>query len=200
MSRTPSKTGSRLASLVVLLVMGAILYAVSPLFLPRWRWENIEPNWQSLATAAKLPVTKLQSQYDIVVRYKPRGDKDPVPWQVITCTPAVDPENDVEFQRVRVTLISDRTGEPPSSLRLGSLNYRDIFFKGKAWRFPPGTLPATFGFNRARPVFVYEAMTFDKLDSSEAFRMDGEMKEAKWTDDDSEIEDGYRAPGAPAEE
>lgn len=200
MSGTPSKTGARLASLVVLAVIGAVVYAVSPLFLPRWRWENIDPHWERLATAAKLPVAKLQTQYDIVVRYKPRGDKDPVPWQIITCTPAVDPENEVEFQRVRVTLISDRTGEPPSALRLGSLNYRDIFFKGKAWRFPPGTLPASMGFNRVRPVFLYEASTFDKLDSNEAFRMDGEMKEPKWTDDDAEIEDGYRAPGSSAAE
>jgi hypothetical protein len=200
MSGTPSKTGARLASLAVLLVLGAIVYAFSPLFLPRWRWENLDPNWDKLALAAKLPAAKLQSQYDIVVRYKPRGDQDPVPWQVITCSPAVDPENEVEFQRVRVTLVSDRTGEPPSALRLGSLNYRDIFFKGKAWRFPPGSLPAIMGFNRARPVFVYDASTFDKLDSNEAFRMDGEMKESKWTDDDSEIVDGYRPPGAPAAE
>ena len=200
MSRTPSKTGSRLASLVVLLVLGAIAYALSPLFLPRWRWENIDPKWEILAVAAKLPVAKLQAQYDIVVRYKPRGDKDPVPWQIITCTPAVDPENEIEFQRVRATLISDRTGEPPSALRLGSLNYRDIFFKGKAWRFPPGTLPAVMGFNRVRPVFLYDAGTFDKLESSDAYRMEAEMKEPKWTDDDEEVQDGYRAPGAPAEE
>ena len=197
MSGTPTKTGSRVAALVVLVVLLGIGYAISPLFLPRWRWSNIEPYWETLAQQAKVPVSKLQQTYDVVVRYKPRGDNDPVPWQVVSSEPLYDPENDDEHYIVRVTLVSDRSGEPPSKLRLGSLNYRDIFFKGKVWRFAPGS----FGFNRHRPVLVYDAWTFDKLESGDAYRWDGEMKESsKWTNDDEDVEDGYTPGGAPAAE
>lgn len=190
---TPSKNGSRLALIAVLIPLGFLLYYISPLVMPRWRWEHMDNKWEELASSTKLPQTKLKQVYDVVVRYKPRGDKDPLPWQVLTSTPLYDPQNDEEFHIVRVTLISDHTGDPPSSFLIGSGNYRDVFFKGKAWRFPPGT----FGFNKFRPVVVYDGWNFDKLESTEAYRWDGEMKETtKWVNDDTDIEDGYKVPSA----
>ena len=111
---------------------------------------------------------------------------------MLTSTPLYDAENDEERHAVRVTLISDRTGEPPSQMRIGSANYRDVFFKGSVWRFPPGA----FGFNRFRPVVVFESSTFDKLESREAYGWDGEMKEKGWSDDDEDVEDGFKVPGA----
>ena len=193
MSGTPSKTGARLALLFVLLVLGAVIWAFSPLFLPRWRWSNIEPKWEALAQQAKVSVPRIKQTFEVVVRYHPRGENDPVPWQMLTSTPLYDPENDEPDHLVRVSLISERTGEPPSQLRLGSLNYRDIYFKGKVWRFAPGS----FGLNKHRPVLVFDGWNFDKVDSNEAYRWDGEMKEAKWTNDDEDIEDGFKvAPAA----
>ena len=190
---TPSKNGSRLALIVILIPLGFLAYYLSPLVLPLWRWENMENKWEELARSSGLPQTKLKQTYEVVARYKPRGDNDPVPWQILTSEPVYDPQNDEEHHIVRATLISDHSGSPPSKLRLGSGNYRDIFFKGKAWRFPAGS----FGFNKFHPVVVYDDWNFDKLPSNEAYRWDGEMKETtKWTDDDADIEDGYKPAGA----
>ena len=195
MSGTPSKTGARLALIVVLIPIGAVLYYLSPFLLPVWRWENMS-DWSSLSTKLGKPATQLQKTYKVVMRHNPRADNDPTPWQVINSEPAYDPENETPNRLVRCTLISERTGTPPSALRLGS-NYRDAFFTGTVWWFPAGA----FGFNKARPVLVYDGWSFEKLSSSEAYRWDGEMKETqKWTNDDTEVEDGWHAPGtAPAE-
>jgi len=193
MSGTPSKTGARLAALFVLLVLLGIGWVASPLFLPRWRWSNIEPNWEGLAQQAKVPVARIKQTYNVVVRYHPRADNDPMPWQMLTSDPLFDPENDEPNHAVRVTLVSERGGEPPSKMRLGSLNYRDLFFKGKVWRFAPGS----FGFNKHRPVLVYDAWDFEKVDLGEAHRWEGEMTEnTKWTNDDEDIDDGFHAKPA----
>lgn len=195
MSGTPTKTGARIAAFVVIIPLLFIAYFISPLFLPRWRWENMS-NWDQLAVQLGKPKEHLQKTYQVVARYAPRADKDPVPWQILTSDPLYDPENDEEHHIVRATLISDRTGEPVSQLRLGSNNYRDVYFKGTVWRFPPGA----FGFNKFRPVLVFDAANFDKLESKDAYAWDGEMKETqKWTNDDEEIDDGFRKPGAAAE-
>ncbi len=202
MAGTPSKWGSRIALVIVVIPLLLIAYFASPLFLPRWRWENLDPKWEQLAQQAKLPVAKLKQTYQVVVRYKARGDQDPCPWQLIASDPLFDPENDDDHHLTRVTLISDRTGDPPSSLRLGSLNYRDIYFKGRAWRFPPGVITRSGDrtLNRLRPVVVYDGSSLEKVELSEAYRWEGEMKDANhWTNDDEDIEDGYKPPGAAAE-
>ena len=175
---------------MVVIPMLALTYFISPMFLPRWRWENMA--WDTLAQKTGKSAASLQKTYQVVVRYAPRTDTDPTPWQVLTSDPLYDPQNDEPNHIVRVTLISDRTGEPPSKLRLGSGNYRDVFFKGPVWRLPPGT----FGFNKFHPVVVFDGYGFDKLESNEAYRWDGEMKETvKWTSDDADIEDGINKIG-----
>jgi hypothetical protein len=195
MAGTPSKTGARLALIVVLIPIGAVLYYLSPFLFPVWRWENMS-DWNALSTKLGKPVAQLQKTYKVILRNNPRGENDPTPWQILSSEPAFDPENEAPNHMVRCTLISERTGTPPSSLRLGS-NYRDSFFTGTVWWFPPGA----FGFNKARPVLVYDGWAFDKLSSNEAFQWDGEMKDSqKWTNDDTEIDDGYVVPGsAPAQ-
>lgn len=186
MAGTPTKFGSRLAVIMVIIPLFLVAYFISPLFLPRWRWENMS-NWDELAQKLGKPKAKLQQTFVVVTRYAPRNDNDPTPWQMLSSDPLYDPENDEPNHIVRVTLISDRTGEPPSKLRLGSGNYRDVFFKGSVWRLPGGAL----GFNKFHPVLVFDGSSFDKLESREAYFWDGEMKEAKkWTTDDDEIEDG----------
>lgn len=186
MAGTPTKFGSRLAMIMVIIPMVALAYFISPLFLPRWRWENMS-NWEELAQKLGKPKEQLQKTYQVVARHAPRSDNDPTPWQILTFEPLYDPENDEPNHIVRVTLISDRTGEPPSKLRLGSGNYRDVFFKGTVWRLPGGA----FGFNKFHPVLVFDSSTFDKMELREAYYWDGEMKETKkWTSDDEDIEDG----------
>ncbi len=195
MAGTPSKNGARIATIVVVVPMLILAYFISPLFLPRWRWENMR-NWEDLAQKFGKSKEQLQKTYQIVARYAPRADRDPVPWQIIHSDPLYDPENDEPHHMIRATLIGDRSGEPISQLRLGSNNYRDIFFKGPAWRFPPGA----FGFNKFRPVFVYDAANFDKVELREAFTWEGEMKETSiWTNDDEDVEDGFKKPSTPIE-
>ena len=196
---TPTKFGSRMAVLGVLIPALILAYFISPLFLPRWRWENMR-DMQALSVQLKQPKAKLEQTYEVVMRYNPRAEGDPVPWQIMQSTPLYDPENDEGLHMmVRVSLISDRTGEPPSKLRLGSGNYRDCYFKGTVWRFPPGAF-AALGFNKFRPVVVFDAANFDKCESREAMTWDGESKETQtWTNDDTEIKDGFRVPGAPEE-
>lgn len=195
MSGTPTKTGSRVALIIVIIPILAVAYLISPLFLPRWRWENMS-SWEQLATKYKQPVAKLQQEYQLLVRYKPRADGDPMPWQILTSTPLYDPENDDEHRLVRISLISDRTGEPPSTLNVGSANYRDVLFRTSAWRFPPGA----FGQNRFRPVVVYQGSTFEKCDNSEAYQWENSLKEPQWFSDDEEIEDGFKKPDGEAAE
>lgn len=173
--------------IVVIIPMLFIAYLISPLFLPRWRWENMS-DWDKLAQSYSTPKAKLQQTYQLTIRYNARGDKDPCPWQVISSQPLFDPENDPEQHLVRVNLISDRTGEGPSKLHLGSGNYRDLFFKTSAWRFPPGA----FGQNKHRPVIIYDASTFDKLSTNEAYGMEGQMKSGNWTNDDEDVDDGFK--------
>lgn len=195
MAGTPTKFGSRLAMIMVIIPMVAVAYFISPLFLPRWRWENMS-NWEELAQKLGKPKEQLQKTYVVVMRHAPRGEGDPTPWQVISSEPLYDPENDEPKHKVRVSLINDRNGEPMSRLRLGSGNYRDQFFKGTVWRFPPGA----FGMNKFHPVLVYKASDFDKVESMEAYRWSGEMSDGQnWTNDDDEIEDGFKKPGAAGE-
>ncbi len=181
-----------MAVIMVVIPMLALVYFISPMFLPRWRWENMSNKWPELAQKLGKPSTVLQKTYQIVARYAPRTDADPTPWQILTSEPLYDPENDEPNHIVRVTLISDRTGEPPSKLRLGSGNYRDLFFSGSVWRFPKGA----FGFNKFHPVVVFDGYSFDKVESNVAYRWDGDMKETqKWTSDDADIEDGINKIG-----
>jgi hypothetical protein len=190
MAGTPTKLGSRLAVIMVVIPMLALAYFISPFFLPRWRWENLA--WDELALKMGKPRAQLEKTYQVVVRYAPRTDSDPTPWQILSSEPLYDPENDEPNHMVRVTLISDRSGEAPSKLRLGSGNYRDLFFTGTVWRLPPGTL----GFNKFHPLVVYDGYSFEKLESNAAYRWSGEMKETeKWTSDDADIEDGINKIG-----
>ncbi len=180
--------------LAVIIPMLIGVYFVSPMFLPRWRWENMR-DFGALSTQLKVPAAKLRQTYQVVLRYNPRGETDSSPWQILQTTPLYDPDNDDEFHVVRTTLIGDRNGEPPSKLRLGSGNYRDQFFTSTVWRFPPGA----FGKNRFRPVTIYDSSTFDKVTSNEAYTWNGQMTDPKWTNDDEEIDDGFKPAGATEE-
>ncbi len=172
--------------LIPVLVLG---WYISPLFLPMWRWQNLD--FEKIAKEKGVPVAELQRQYQVVIRHAPRGEGDPTPWQIMTMDPPWE-KADEDKLMVRVSAVSDRTGEPPSAFKLGSGHRRDRYFSATAWRLPPGSC----GFNAKRPVVVYDAGSFDKLDVPQAEMMDAHVHQDRWPNDDEEVEDGWEPAGA----
>lgn len=197
-----SPAGAKIAGLVVLIPVLVLGWFALPFVAPMWRWQNF--NAEELARKHGLTVHQIQTTYQVIVRIAARGDGDPCPWQLVSSSPEFDgygkPEFDSEKNMlVRCTLLSDRTGEGPSALFLGSGAVQDRYFKATVWRLPKGS----FGQNRHRPVLIYNAATFEKLERNEVYSWEQTVKstgDEGWTNDDTEIEDGYHAPGSvPAE-
>jgi len=181
---------SRLAALVAIapLLVGA--WFVAPLMLPMWRWQNVD--FEVLAKSTGKSQAELERKYHIVFRCAERGAGDPLPWQVLEMKPEWEGADEKELT-VRATIISDRTGEPVSSLQLGSGHYKDRYFQADAWRLPPGSL----GFNKHRPVIIFEHGTLEKLSIAQSGAWDekvGSLKNQHWTSDDDAVEDGYTVP------
>lgn len=184
----PGKFSARIAAIAVIIPLLIVAWYVAPLFLPVWRWQYLD--FEKLAKEKAVPVAELSRQFTVVVRHAARGDNDPVPWQIVSMTPAWDKADEHEYL-VRATVVSDRSGAPPSQLLLNSGHRRDIYFRATAWRLPPGSL----GFNAKRPVIVYDGGSFEKLDISQAEAAAGNIKDGHWENDDLEVDDGWVAPG-----
>ena len=190
-----ASSASKIVALIVLIVIGTIFYNVSHLFLPRYRWVSV--NFEEIAqkaTARGMPTTadKLRTKFDVEFGYYPRGkkpDQDPNPWVLLKMTPAWheftgnDDDSEVGIAR-RAIIISDRTGEPLSGFALGSGQFKDRYFRAKAWRFPPGSL----GKSSDRPIILVEAMELEKFDIGAAEVINAALRDpTQWTPDD----DGY---------
>lgn len=184
---------SRLAILVVFTPLAIGAWYAAPYFLPVWRWQNMTE--EKLAQLGGKSAEVLAKQYHIVFRCSERGPGDPVPWQLIEMKPAWD-DGAEEQMLIRATIVSDRSGEPIGALSMGSGSYKDRYFQAQAWRFPPGS----FGFNKHRPVVVFEHDTMTKLDIGRAMSFEeqvGPQKSPKWPHDDDAVEDGYTPPESP---
>ncbi|MFM2091940.1 MAG: hypothetical protein RLZZ127_2429 [Planctomycetota bacterium] len=176
---------SRIALMIALIPVAVIIYYIATLFLPVWFWRNVD--FQALAAQTGIPEAKLRTEYQMVIRYHPRGAGDPVPFQILNMTPAwadVDPNHEDETNvAVRVSLKGDRSGEPISDLILGSggpNGYRDRYFKVTAYRLPGGL----FQTPPTRPLVIYKAQSLQKLDVSGAIQWDTQLKSREWGDDD----------------
>jgi hypothetical protein len=196
MAKHASST-SKIVTLIVLCLLGWGFWNVSPLFLPRYRWTKVK--FEDIAresTAKGMPTTaaKLSTQFDIRFAYNPRGNGDPAPWILLSMSPKWsdfmgNPDLDEEGVMKRCHIVSDRTGEPITGYLLGSGQYKDFFFKAKAWRFPPGSL----GHADERPVVLFEAMSLEKFDIGEAQVYSNALRDPhQWQPDD----DGWE-PTAP---
>lgn len=185
---SPGKFSARIAAIVVLIPLGIIAWYVAPWFLPMWAWQKLD--FEKLARDKGVPVAELRREFTMVVRHAPRGDDDPVPWQIVSMEPVWDKADEHQYL-VRATVVSDRTGMPPSGLLLNSGHRRDRYFRITAWRLPPGSLD----FNRQRPVVVYRGGSLEKLDIPQAESADGTIRDARWENDDLEVDDGWMAPG-----
>jgi hypothetical protein len=189
MAGSPSKFSSKIATICVLIPLLAIAWYAAPLVLPMWLWQNVK--WEEMSRTLAIPETTLRQQVKVIFRHAPRGDKDPLPWQLVTTEPAREEEDHI---LVRAVIISDRTGEPVSGLSLGSGNFRDRYFTAMAWRFPAGSIP---GLNPKRPVVVFDGFSLEKPDTSKCMFWESELREATWTTTDEDVEDGWVAPDKP---
>ena len=184
---------SRLAVLVVLTPFLVALWFAAPYVLPMWRWQHMD--LEALAKTSGTPLATLEQRYLVVFRHSERGPNDPLSWQLLEMKPEWK-DGEEDKLAVRATIVSDRSGEPISAMSLGSGSYKDRYFKAEAWRLPPGA----FGFNKHRPVIVFDHQTLEKLGISPAMSWEdtvGSQHSPKWPNDDDAVEDGYVPPEAP---
>jgi hypothetical protein len=193
---TKSSVGC-IASVVVLIPLLIVAWYMAPLFLPMWRWQNLD--FEVLSQQTKRPKAELEKKYKMLVRFGPRNNNedDPIPWQVLSMSPAWDKENETDPPvMVRVSMLSDQTGEMPSGLLagVGRQSY-ERFFRCDGWRLPPGT----FGQDKKRPVVIIDMGTWQKVGMNEAIQYDGKISDRKFeTDDKWEDRDDGWTPGGVA--
>ena len=193
MASGTNSSSSRLAVIVVMIPLAIGAWYAAPWVLPVWRWQNID--WPALAKASAVPETDLRREFDVVVRYHPRGKGDPAPWQIVSMSPtwkSVDPKNLNEHEPpllVRCTVVNDHDGEPINAIWI-SVTGQENYFKLHGWRFPPGT----FGKVAQRPVIVYEGMSMTKLDLNTAIPLDAQLANVENDDHMRRRDDGWGPP------
>jgi hypothetical protein len=190
----PESSTSRILVIFGIIVLGTLAWFIAPMFLPIWRWRNID--FHQIALDKKVDEKLLRQEFDVIMRYEPREKRedDPTPYQIIQMTPdwqSLDPEKreNENHLLVRAYVMSDKNGRPPSGLYVGN-TFRDRYFKAKCWRFPPGC----FGLPPYRPIIVFRALSFDKITIGEADMYETEMRRSQtWENDDhwEERDDGY---------
>lgn len=187
MALAKTSSGAKIATILVLIPIGMLLWVAAPYVLPMWRWQNIEwsDEWNKIAKKSDIPLDKLRTEYRLQLRYAPRGGNkaDPMPWQIVKSTPSfIDVFPDSEYDEtgflVRCSIISERDGTPPSSLWVGTAQ-DEKYFNITAWRFPPGTFGLGGG---KRPVLVYKGGTLDPISIGEGGVLNEQVK--GWENDD----------------
>ncbi len=167
------------------------MWFAAPSFLPMYWWTKVDLN--AIARSSGIPRSQLETLFDLRVRYEPRGEGDPLPWQIINMTPAwvsVYPNAESEEALlVRCTLLSQNDGQPPSTTFINS-TYKDRYFKVKGYRLPPGTN----GSNAKHPVVIYERMSLETMGITDADSTRTMVK--MWESEDlwQDRDDGWEAP------
>lgn len=199
---TAKSSSGGIVSLLVLVVLGAVAWFIAPMFLPVFRWQNVDfAKIASDATRRGFPTTAavVSTEFDVEFAYLPRGATDPHPWVLLGMSPTWadatgDESNDEAGIAVRCNVIGDRTGKPVSDFLLGSNHYKDRFYQAKAWRLPPGSLP---GFSGERPILLFKGGTLEKMEYTKAEVLHFALRDpTAWEHDD----DGWVAPTAEAPE
>ncbi len=208
---------------MLLFLLGAVVvtaWFVAPYFVPVYR--HLHVDFQEIAAKYDIPQEALEQPQEMFLRYAPRGEGDPAPWQLISQqadqhTPdwlhRFDPATEEEGygpMLIRVWVILDGDGEPPSTMRINSGLRRDLYWSGQGWRLPPGALGVGKG---KRTVVLMRQNTWSKCDVTTAEVLHGAVRsglkkpdspKGYVTDDDPELyptrDDGYRRPPPPPEE
>jgi hypothetical protein len=189
-----NKTIGWIAVLAVLIPLLIAAWFAAPMFVPIYRWTKVD--LPKLATATGSSEAQLGTWYQMQLRYAPRGEGDPLPWQIISSQPPYEqvypdaiPE---DLLLVRCTLRSANTGEAPGTTFINS-SWKDHYYTAKALRLPPGTL----GSNPKRPLVIYEALDFKRMDVTGADN--ARRTVLNWESDDlwADRDDGWSPPEAP---
>src|SRR3954469_2138920 len=121
----PESSTSRILVIFAIIVVGVLAWFIAPMFLPMWRWKNID--FTQIAKDKKVDEKLLRQEYDVIMRYEPREkrDDDPTPYQIISMSPdwqSMDPEKreNEDHLLVRAYVMSDKNGMPPSGLYVGN--------------------------------------------------------------------------------
>lgn len=192
----PAGTNKNVAVIAVIAVMVPILigaWFALPMFAPMYLWTKVDLG--RIATAKGIDKAKLETQFQMQVRYHPRGEGDPLPWQIIRMTPewaSVHPGQEDEAELlVRCTFVSGNDGAPPSTTFINN-TFKDRYFTVTGIRLPPGSL----GFNAKRPVVVYNQLDLSKMSITDADMTQRTI--GAWESDDEweDRDDGWRAPGS----
>ena len=169
------------------------LWFVLPMFLPMYLWTKVD--LRRISGSSGTSEAALATTFTMRVRYEPRGEGDPLPWQIIDSSPTwksvhTTAEDETELL-VRCTFISGNDGEAPGTKFINS-TYKDRYYKVEALRLPPGTL----GHNSKRPVVIYDRMSLLLMGITDADMTRRTIQD--WENDDlwTERDDGWEAPGA----
>lgn len=193
----PAGANKNVAFIAVIAVMVPILIGLwfaAPMFLPMYMWTKVD--LVRIAEKAGWSKTQIETKFKMKVRYHPRGEGDPLPWQIISMEPtwtSVHPQAEDEDQLlVRCTLISTNDGEPPGTTFINN-TFKDRYFNVLALRLPPGSL----GHNAKRPVVIYSRLDMQKMSITDADMTQRQV--SGWENDDEwdERDDGWTSPGQP---
>jgi len=160
-----------------------------PMFVPMFMWTKVD--LKKISAQSRVDEARLSTRFDMQVRYNPRGEGDPVPWQIITMNPpwsSVYPDaEDEDKLLVRASFVSGNDGQPPGTTFING-TFKDRYYRVAGLRLPPGT----FGMNPKRPVVLYEASTLSRLSITDADMMQRAV--TAWENDDSWQDDGWSPP------
>ena len=195
---------SKIATILVLIPLILLGWWASSIFFPVWRWSHMD--FEKLAAEKKYSEAELRREFHMIVRYYPRGEKDPFPWQIVKMNPIwssdQEPDIDETDTLVRCDLISENDGSPPGLLTMGSgTTWSDRYFQLTGWRVPSGSFGRA---NSKRPLVIYKGFSLSKLPASgeeglsagywrQVLELD-EPAANKWTNDDfwPDRQDGFK--------
>ena len=188
----PAGTNRSISYVAYIAVFVPILigaYFASFSFLPMYWWTKVD--LAKISASSGISQSSLETKYELEMRYNPRGEGDPLPWQIITMKPAWAAEDEAELL-VRCTFISQNDGQPPSTTFINN-TFKDRYFKVTACRLPPGSL----GFNAKRPVVIYERMSLEKMSITDAIQNQSAVQ--VWESDDlwDKRDDGWEPADQP---
>lgn len=193
MASGTNKNVARIALIAVLVPITIAIWFAAPIFLPIYRWLHINP--AVIARATGKPEKAVATIYKFRLVYNPRGEGDPVPWQIINSDPPFGtvypgPDNDEEKLLVRCVLISANDGKPPGTAFINT-TYMDRYYNATGLRLPPGSLP---GLPAKRPIVVYTPLDMSRMTITDAGTWRNES--SRWENDDQwqDRDDGWSPP------
>lgn len=191
MTAGSNKNVALIATIAVMVPILVGVWFALPMFAPMYLWTKVD--LRQISTQFKTDHTRLSTSFQMQVRYSPRGEGDPLPWQIISMTPSwntVYPEaEDEEKLLVRCSFISGNDGLPPATTFING-TFKDRYYKVTGLRLPPGAL----GFNAKRPVVVYDRLNLERMSITDADM--NQRSVSSWENDDDwpERDDGWSPP------